>query len=69
MKVSVRIRGEWFAVPCGAGDKTIRWLGDQALQRFTKIKPRESSGTAYEMRRTRGGAIIDWEGEVTAQRM
>ena len=66
MKVSVRIRGEWFAVPCGDGGKSVRWLGEQALQRFAKIKPTEveAGNRAYEMRRTRGGAIIDWEDRI-----
>lgn len=64
MKLSVRIRGEWFAVPCiDASDQTIRWLGAEALRRYQKLKPAthvpDTEETIYEIRKTQGGAILD----------
>ena len=32
MKLSVRVRGEWFALPC-KGAENIKWLGEEALRR------------------------------------
>ncbi|XP_013407515.1 histidine ammonia-lyase [Lingula anatina] len=69
MKLSVRVRGEWFAVPCSRGNETIGWLGEEALRRYTRNK----SGTVehdsnknvteiekvFEVRKTQGGAILD----------
>uniref|UniRef100_T1IGS0 Histidine ammonia-lyase n=1 Tax=Strigamia maritima TaxID=126957 RepID=T1IGS0_STRMM len=63
MKVSVRIRGEWFAVPCGNGEKSIKWLGDESLRRYFKLKPPThvdgKKERILELRKTRGGAIFD----------
>ena len=63
MKVSVRVRGEWFAVPCNKGLSTVRWLGEEALRKYHKIKPEsvhvEKEETVYEIRKTQGGAILD----------
>ncbi|KAA0183679.1 hypothetical protein HAZT_HAZT008272 [Hyalella azteca] len=36
MKVSVRVRGEWLAVPCGDGEHDIAWLGREAVGRYHK---------------------------------
>ncbi|XP_054710464.1 histidine ammonia-lyase-like [Uloborus diversus] len=69
MKVSVRVRGEWFAVPCMKANTTIGWIGDEALRRYQKLKPIGShvSGREeriYQIRKTKGGAILDPEDEV-----
>lgn len=60
MKLSCRVRGDWFAVPC-KGAETIRWLGEETLRRYYKSKC--SSGHAkekvYEVRKAKGGAILD----------
>lgn len=60
MKLSVRVRGDWFAVPCKGSD-TIRWLGEETLRRYYKQKG--SSGRAaekvYEVRKAKGGALLD----------
>lgn len=63
MKVSVRVRGEWLAVPCRDGRQTVRWLGEEALRRYMKLKPSSfldgRTEKVYQVRKTRGGAIID----------
>ena len=64
MKISVRVRGEWFAVPCIQLDQqTIRWLSEEALKRYLKLKPSShvpnKVETVYEIRKTKGGAILD----------
>ena len=63
MKVSVRVRGEWLAIPCNKGQETLGWLGDEALRRYQKIKPQaahlERPEKVQELRKTRGGAILD----------
>ncbi|XP_067119401.1 histidine ammonia-lyase-like [Centruroides vittatus] len=63
MKVSVRVRGEWFAVPCKAGRSTVRWLGEEALRRYQRLQPQSSHvdriEKVREIRRTKGGAILD----------
>ena len=35
---SCRVRGDWFQVPCKPA-KTIRWLGEEALKRYLKLRP------------------------------
>jgi len=35
MKLSVRVRGEWLAVPC-KGDELVRWLGEEAMRRYRR---------------------------------
>ena len=35
---SCRVRGDWFQVPCKSG-KNIRWLGEEALKRYLKLRP------------------------------
>ena len=37
MKLSVRVRGEWFAIPC-KGTETTSWLASEALRRYTRAK-------------------------------
>ncbi len=64
MKISVRVRGEWFAVPCvQLNEQTIRWLSEEALQRYYKLKPSshvpDKHESIYEVRKTKGGAILD----------
>ncbi|XP_077538397.1 histidine ammonia-lyase-like isoform X1 [Haemaphysalis longicornis] len=63
MKVSVRVRGEWLAVPCRDGRQTVRWLGEEALRRYMKLKPSSyldgRTEKVFQIRKTRGGAIID----------
>ncbi|XP_066979441.1 histidine ammonia-lyase-like [Macrobrachium rosenbergii] len=64
MKLSVRVRGEWFQVPCKSGGKeTVSWLGEEALRRYLKLKPPTHFPNKDEkvasVRRTQGGAILD----------
>lgn len=60
MKLSVRVRGDWFAVPC-KGNERLQWLGEETLRRY--YKSRGGSGCAeekvYEVRKAKGGAILD----------
>ena len=60
MKLSVRVRGDWFAVPCKGGEK-VAWLGEESLRRYHRSKA--SSGHAqekvYEVRKAKGCAILD----------
>ena len=35
---SCRVRGDWFQVPCKSG-KNIRWLGEEALKKYLKLRP------------------------------
>ena len=97
MKISCRVRGDWFQVPCFdgkkneliswyiwnhnfsdflggtycnfnptiIGNKTIRWLGDEALSRYLKLKPPSyvpnKEEVINDIRKTVGGAILDPE--------
>ncbi|KFM71975.1 Histidine ammonia-lyase, partial [Stegodyphus mimosarum] len=70
MKVSVRVRGEWFAVPCNKSNTTIGWVGEEALRRYQKLKPKgyHVSGREeriYQIRKTKGGAILDPDDDVS----
>lgn len=59
MKLSVRIRGDWFAVPC-KGTEKISWLGDESLRRHFKTKGGAGrTEKVYEVRKAKGGAILD----------
>lgn len=58
MKLSVRIRGDWFAVPCKPNDK-IEWFGDEALKRFYRKNGGEKQLKVFEVRKAKGGAILD----------
>lgn len=60
MKLSVRIRGDWFAVPCKGSEK-VSWLGDESLRRYYKSKctAGHATETVYEVRKAKGGAILD----------
>ena len=50
---------------CIAGGKKIRWLGDEALARYLKLKPPSYVPNREEVindiRKTVGGAILDPE--------
>lgn len=52
-------------MPCKDGDKTIRWLGEEALRRYLKLKPPSfvpnRQEVVHDIRRTVGGAICDPE--------
>ena len=68
MKVSCRVRGDWFHVPCKTTKLTIRWLGEEALKRYLKLRPpsfvpnREEN--VHDIRKTLGGAILDPEDKI-----
>jgi histidine ammonia-lyase len=65
MKISCRVRGDWFHVPCKSPKLTVKWLGDEGLRRYLKLRPpsfvpnREEA--VHEVRKTLGGAILDPE--------
>jgi len=68
MKISCRVRGDWFQVPCRAATLTVRQLGEEALKRYLKLRPpsfvpnREE--VVHDIRRTQGGAILDPEDRI-----
>ncbi|CAD5119142.1 DgyrCDS7782 [Dimorphilus gyrociliatus] len=62
MKVSVRVRGEWFAVPCGNGSENIGWLAEVAVKKYYKLKPHsfiDKVEKVEEIRKTKGGVLLD----------
>lgn len=63
MKLSVRVRGDWFAVPVDKGTQTIQWLGQEAIRRYmNKMGEKSSNGSIcklFEIRKTKGGALLD----------
>jgi len=65
MKISCRVRGDWFHVPCADGKESMRWLGDEALRRYLKLKPPSyvpnRQEVVLDIRKTVGGAICDPE--------
>ncbi|XP_060076875.1 histidine ammonia-lyase-like [Ylistrum balloti] len=60
MKLSVRVRGDWFAVPC-KGTEKVSWLGEESLRRYYKAKCNSGHAdeTVFEVRKAKGGAILD----------
>lgn len=60
MKLSVRVRGDWFAVPC-KGTEKVTWLGEESLRRYYKSKSRtgHAQEKVYEVRKAKGAAILD----------
>ena len=61
MKLSVHLKGEILAVPCGKGNDSVKHLGETALKRYAKLKSQAETvnDKIQEIRRTNGGAIID----------
>ncbi|KAJ6215972.1 hypothetical protein RDWZM_010472 [Blomia tropicalis] len=65
MKISVRVKGEWFAVPVSnPQSQTIEWLSEEALRKYVKLRPSGSNISAnservYEIRKAKGGSILD----------
>ena len=61
MKLSVRVRGDWIAVPC-KGNEKITWFGEEALRRYYKAKAKNvefQNEKVFEVRKAKGGAILD----------
>jgi len=57
----VRVRGDWFAVPCKTGDK-ISWLGEETLRRYYRKKAvveADQKEQVFEVRKAKGGANLD----------
>lgn len=69
MKISVRVKGEWFAVPVADPEKqTVKWLGEEALRKYLKLRHNKSGPninidieSCSEIRKAKGGAILDPE--------
>ena len=66
MRLKIQQFGECFdPFRFGLGDNKIRWLGEEALRRYLKLKPpsfvpnREEA--VLDIRKTAGGAILDPE--------
>jgi len=66
MKLSVRVRGDWFAVPYKPSD-TVRAIGEDAVRRYHKIK-KHSGGICKEkvceVRKAKGGALLDFDDKI-----
>jgi len=67
MKVSVRVKGEWFAVPVPEPEiATVRWLGEEAFTKLQRHRLKHDlqelpNEECYEIRRAKGSAILDPE--------
>lgn len=63
MKLSVYIRGEIIAIPCGSGTDSVKTLGELAIRKYSKLKPTSSTSPQdiLEIRRRNGGAVLDPE--------
>lgn len=67
MKISVRVKGEWFAVPVADPTKqTVKWLGEEALRKYLKLRHNKLGSnidieSCSEIRKAKGGAILDPE--------
>ena len=68
MKISCRVRGDWFHVPCKSAKLTVRWLGEEALRRYLRLRPPSFVPNREErvndIRKTLGGAILDPEDKI-----
>ncbi|XP_075213077.1 histidine ammonia-lyase-like [Lycorma delicatula] len=65
MKISARIHGEWIQVPCKEGS-TIFSVGEESLRRYYRLRKFETNGDrVQEIRRARGGVILDPDDLVT----
>ena len=55
-------------IPSFTGDKNIRWLGEEALVRYLKLKPPSfvpnRKEVVHDIRKTVGGAILDPEDKI-----
>lgn len=64
MKVSVRVKGDWFTVPVNLPDQqTLAWLGAEALNKYSKLRSNNNNKTetVYEIRKAKGGSLLDPE--------
>ena len=64
MKISVRVKGEWFAVPVPEPlNQSVKWLGEEALRKYLKLHHNktgqgEVNETFYEIRKAKGGGKL-----------
>ncbi|XP_037109748.1 histidine ammonia-lyase isoform X2 [Syngnathus acus] len=63
-RFTVHVRDEWLTVPCRDSSSTIRWLGHEALKRYTKNKPDNGGLPALKdahlvVRRCQGLGLLD----------
>lgn len=70
MKISVRVKGDWFTVPVNLPDQqTLAWLGAEALNKYFKLRSNVTGNnknnikneTVYEIRKAKGGSLLDPE--------
>lgn len=61
MKLSVHIKGDVIAVPCGKGTEHVKAIGELSLKRYAKLKTggKPLTDQIVEIRKTNGGAILD----------
>nr|XP_027200650.1 histidine ammonia-lyase-like [Dermatophagoides pteronyssinus] len=72
MKISVRVKGDWFTVPVPKPTElTIKYLGNEALNKYIKLRQTQSATSikkndssieiVEEIRKAKGGSILDPE--------
>ncbi|XP_076861251.1 histidine ammonia-lyase-like isoform X2 [Brachyhypopomus gauderio] len=68
MRVSVRVRGDWLVVPCDDPSTSVRWLGTEALRRYTRAHPGEgiSGQPSFTLRRCADRGLLDVEDSISA---
>ena len=66
MKVSVQICGEWLEVPVADGQKNMKWLGQEALRRFSQMDSENIANKVQKphrivsIRKTNGEKMLDF---------
>lgn len=67
MKISVRVKGDWFAILVTEPEKQpIRWLCEAALAKYCKLRSAELGTNVpeenfFEIRKAKGNSILDPE--------
>ena len=66
MKISVRVKGDWFAVPVPEPhQQSLKWLGEKALNKYRRLRNElcdcDDLDFCYEIRKAKGGVILDPE--------
>lgn len=72
MKISVRVRGEWFVIPCSDRSFTITWLAEDAFKRYVNFQSNDSTADKdqnifkdFIVRKVFGGAILDLNDKIS----
>lgn len=72
MKISVRVKGDWFTILVNEPEKQpVRWLCEAALGKYCKLRSAELGTTVpeesfFEIRKAKGNTILDPEDLISA---